>query len=60
VSHIFTHFSLLLDVAVTSWPAGADEPGDGEWWPVKLLDKAGLPTVFRKAAEAVLRAGERA
>lgn len=60
VPHIFTHFSLLLDVAVTSWPAGADEPGEGEWWPVKLLDKAGLPTVFRKAAEAVLRAGERA
>ena len=60
VSHIFTHFSLVIDIAVTSWPAGADEPGEGEWWPVKLLDKAGLPTVFRKAAEAVLSAGERA
>lgn len=59
VSHIFTHFSLLIDVAVTSWPTGADDPGQGEWWPVKSLDKAGLPTVFRKAAEAVLSAGER-
>ncbi len=60
VSHMFTHFSLQLDVAATSWPAGADDPGPGEWWPVKLLDKAGLPTVFRKAAEAALSAGESA
>jgi A/G-specific adenine glycosylase len=59
VSHVFTHFSILLDITVTSWPAGADDPGEGEWWPVKSLDKAGLPTVFRKATEAVLDAGER-
>lgn len=59
VAHVFTHFSLLLDVAVTSWPTGAADPGEGEWWPVKSLDKAGLPTVFRKATDAVLSAGER-
>ena len=59
VSHVFTHFSLILDIAVTSWPAGVAEPGEGEWWPVKSLDKAGLPTVFRKAAEAVMNAGEK-
>jgi len=59
VSHVFTHFSLLLDIAVTSWPAGADDPNAGEWWPLKSLDKAGLPTLFRKAAEAVMNAGER-
>ncbi len=59
VSHGFTHFSLLLDIAVTSWPMDADDPGDGVWWPLKSLDKAGLPTLFRKAAEAVLNAGER-
>ena len=59
VSHVFTHFSLLLDIAVTSWPAGADDPNEGEWWPVKSLDKAGLPTLFRKAAEAAMIAGER-
>jgi A/G-specific adenine glycosylase len=57
VAHVFTHFSLRLDIAVTSWPADADGPGDGEWWPLKSLDKAGLPTLFRKAAEAVLDAG---
>ncbi|MFN3619329.1 A/G-specific adenine glycosylase [Sphingorhabdus sp.] len=59
VSHVFTHFSLLLDIAVTSWPAGTSDPGEGEWWPLKSLDKAGLPTVFRKAAEAVINAGEK-
>lgn len=59
VSHVFTHFSLILDIAVTSWPAGAEDPGEGEWWSLKSLDKAGLPTVFRKAAEAVINAGER-
>jgi A/G-specific adenine glycosylase len=59
VAHIFTHFALLLDIAVTAWPAGAADPGEGEWWPLKSLDKAGLPTVFRKAAEAALNAGER-
>jgi A/G-specific adenine glycosylase len=57
VSHVFTHFSLLLDIAVTAWPADADDPDAGEWWPLKSLDKAGLPTLFRKAAEAVLGAG---
>ena len=59
VSHVFTHFSLLLDIAVTAWPAGADDPNEGEWWPLKSLDKAGLPTLFRKAAEAAMQAGER-
>jgi len=59
VAHIFTHFSLTLDIAVTAWPADTDGPGAGEWWPLKSLDKAGLPTVFRKASEAVLNAGER-
>lgn len=60
VTHIFTHFSILLSIAVTAWPVGAADPGVGQWWPVKSLDKAGLPTVFRKAAEALINAGERA
>ena len=59
VAHVFTHFSLTLDIAVTSWPRDAEGLGEGEWWPLKSLDKAGLPTVFRKASEAVLNAGER-
>lgn len=59
VSHAFTHFALVLDIAVTAWPTDAPDPGEGEWWPVKSLDKAGLPTLFRKATIAVLNAGER-
>lgn len=59
VSHVFTHFSLLLSIAVTAWPTHAPDPGEGEWWPVKSLDKAGLPTLFSKAIIAVLNAGER-
>ena len=59
VGHVFTHFSLELQIAVTAWPDGASGPGEGEWWPVKSLDKAGLPTLFSKVAKAVLSAGER-
>lgn len=59
VDHVFTHFSLELQVAVTAWPDGPIDPGIGEWWPVKSLDKAGLPTLFSKVAKAVLSAGER-
>lgn len=59
VSHVFTHFTLSLKVAVTaSCPAGAALP-IGEYWPLKSLDKAGLPTLFNKAAKAVMAAGER-
>lgn len=62
VAHVFTHFSLELNIAVTAWPDGARDPapsaGRGEWWPVKLLDKAGLPTLFNKVATAVMASGE--
>jgi A/G-specific adenine glycosylase len=54
VGHVFTHFSLELKIAVTAWPDDATDPGEGEWWPVKSLDKAGLPTLFNKAVKAVL------
>ncbi len=58
VRHIFTHFSLELKIAVTAWPDGAADPGEGEWWPVKLLDKAGLPTLFNKVGKAVIASGQ--
>ena len=51
VTHGFTHFTLELALAV-----GAGEAHlPGEWWPVDGLDKAGLPTVFAKAAVAIRR-----
>ncbi len=49
VSHGFTHFTLDLHVAAGSRPVG-----EGWWQPVDRLDQAGLPTLYRKAAEAVL------
>jgi A/G-specific adenine glycosylase len=53
VTHIFTHFSLKLSVAVTSSPVEPETLEKGEWWPVKSLDSAGLPTLFLKAARLV-------
>jgi A/G-specific adenine glycosylase len=58
VAHVFTHFGLNLRVAVTAWPHDHDPPGEGQWWPVKSLDKAGLPTLFDKAARAAIASGE--
>jgi A/G-specific adenine glycosylase len=59
VQHEFTHFTLSLRIAVTAWRNDAILPGDGIWWPVKSLDKAGLPTLFTKVTKAVLASGER-
>jgi len=53
VRHSFTHFSLELSVKVYLGPA-FDLEGMGQWWPVKQLDNAGLPTLFAKAAQLVL------
>lgn len=58
VSHVFTHFSLSLSIAVTASPDDDHSLGDGEYWPVNSLDKAGLPTLFSKVAKAVMAQGE--
>lgn len=52
VRHSFTHFDLVLDVAkarldVRPWL-------DGEWHPIAEVDRAGLPTLFKRAAEAAM------
>ena len=52
VSHVFTHFALELALAVARWDAQTI-PVAGEWWPVREIDSAGLPTVFAKAAAAI-------
>lgn len=51
VKHVFTHFS--LDLAVVR---SGDTHGDGWWQAIDCLGDAGLPTLYRKAAEAVLSA----
>ena len=52
VRHVFTHFALDLAVVPASEPQG-----EGWWQPIDRLAGAGLPTLYRRAAEAVL--GER-
>jgi A/G-specific adenine glycosylase len=54
VEHVFTHFSLTLNLAVYSgsdWASVAEI--EGEWWPMDQLQQAGLPTLFVKAARLV-------
>ena len=55
VRHVFTHFS--LDLAIV--PRGEPE-GEGWWQPIDGLDDAGLPTLYRRAAELVIGAREAA
>ena len=49
IRHVFTHFSLDLSIAVAAEPTGR-----GWWHPIGEIDQAGLPTIFRKAADAML------
>ena len=49
VAHVFTHFALELAVAT-----GGEPKGEGWWQPLDRLGEAGLPTLYRRAAEAVL------
>ncbi|QMW24551.1 A/G-specific adenine glycosylase [Sandaracinobacteroides saxicola] len=54
VTHGFTHFELRLRVLAATLPV---RPAlAGEWWPVARLADAGLPTLFARAADAVLAA----
>lgn len=55
VRHSFTHFDLDLQLMLYSgsdWARLATR--DGEWWPLDLLEQAGLPTLFAKAARLAL------
>jgi A/G-specific adenine glycosylase len=49
VRHVFTHFS--LDLAIV---ARAEPDGEGAWQPLDRLAEAGLPTLYRRAAELVM------
>jgi A/G-specific adenine glycosylase len=49
VRHVFTHFALELEIV-----RRRDPVGEGWWQPLGAIDSAGLPTLYRRAAEAVL------
>ena len=55
VRHVFTHFSLDLHLVPR-----ADPVGDGWWHPIDRLADAGLPTLYRRAAELALEARDAA
>ncbi len=55
VQHVFTHFALELHLALYSggnWARLASQ--DGEWWPTAQIERAGLPTLFAKAARLAM------
>jgi A/G-specific adenine glycosylase len=54
VGHVFTHFALSLTVHRAEVD-GDRMTGDGEWWPLDRIGEAGLPTLFAKVADAVLK-----
>ncbi len=47
--HVFTHFALDFTIVAASKPQG-----EGWWQPADRLAEAGLPTLYRRAAEIVL------
>jgi A/G-specific adenine glycosylase len=47
--HVFTHFALDLTVV-----AGGSASGDGWWQPLDRIAEAGLPTLYRRAADLIL------
>jgi A/G-specific adenine glycosylase len=54
VRHVFTHFSLDIHVIPRAEPEG-----EGWWHPLERIDEAGLPTLYRKAAELALAHNDR-
>ena len=54
VRHVFTHFSLDLAIVPCAGPVG-----EGWWHPLANLAEAGLPALYRRAAELALSATER-
>jgi A/G-specific adenine glycosylase len=49
VRHVFTHFALDLTIEQS------DERPEGGWWqPLDRLDEAGLPSLYRRAAQLAL------
>ena len=57
VRHVFTHFSLYLAIERRTEPVG-----NGWWHPIEAIAEAGLPTLYRRAAELAVdgRTGARA
>ena len=55
VEHVFTHFRLTLTVERLRAVKEADPEGNGQWWPLARIGKAGLPTLYAKVVKAVMQ-----
>lgn len=49
IRHVFTHFELRLAIVASIEPVG-----EGWWQPLETIASAGLPTLYRRAVDAVL------
>ena len=54
VDHVFSHFSLSLEIRSLPTETSCIERLDGEWWPKARIADAGLPSLFAKAAHLAL------
>jgi A/G-specific adenine glycosylase len=54
ITHVFTHFSLTLEIRRILLKPGCSLELEGEWWPKAKLGEAGLPSLFVKAAHLAL------
>ncbi len=57
IAHVFTHFSLNLEIRRGSLKEGCSLPEGAQWWPAARLDEAGLPSLFAKAAHTIRKGG---
>jgi A/G-specific adenine glycosylase len=55
IEHVFTHFSLTLEIRTLPAETSCIEGLDGEWWPIDRMAEAGLPSLFAKAAKLALK-----
>jgi A/G-specific adenine glycosylase len=59
VAHVFTHFSLVLSLALYRGPqidkVAFENLSGACWWPVDRIEEAGLPTLFAKAARIAIQ-----
>ncbi len=64
VRHVFTHFALELSVEALVLPVRPDAAllaqaaGDGQYWRVDEIGRAGLPTLFARAAMLAVASDE--
>ena len=54
VRHGFTHFDLELGLAIYAGDKWSELKSEGEWWPIAVIEAAGLPTLFAKAARLAM------